>query len=78
MAKIEIGTEDKGPELFQETEGIDQGLDQAPMLAQKGIGQDAIGAMNMTTSLGNALMLCQMRNRMLFCNCWPKRGRQKH
>ena len=38
MAKIEVGTEDKGPELFQETEGIDQGLDQAPMLAQIGIG----------------------------------------
>ena len=27
-----------------------------------------IGAMNMTTSLQNALMLRQMRNRMLFCN----------
>ena len=69
MAKIEVRIEDKGPELFQETEGIDQGLDQAPELAQIGIGQDAIGAMNMTTSLENALMLCQMRNRMLFCNC---------
>ena len=68
MAKIEVETEDKGPELFQETEGIDQGLDQAPMLAQIGIGQDAIGAMNMTNSLENALTLCQMRNRMLFCN----------
>ena len=69
MAKIEVGTEDKGPELFQETEEIDQGLDPAPMLAQIGIGQDAIGAMNMTTSLENALMLYQMKNRMLFCNC---------
>ena len=29
MAKIDVGTEDKGPELFQETEEIDQGLDQA-------------------------------------------------
>ena len=77
MAKIEVGTEDKGPELFQETGGIDQGLDQAPMLAQIGIGQDAIGEMNMTTSLGNALMLCWMRKRILFCNCWPRRGKQK-
>ena len=69
IAKVGVGTEDKGPELLQETEWIDQGLDQAPMLAQIGIGQDAIGAMNMTTSLENTLMLCQMRNRMLFCNC---------
>ena len=69
MAKIEVGTEDKGPELLQETEGIGQGLDQAPMLAQIGIGQDAIDAMGMTTLLGNALISCQMRNRMLFCNC---------
>ena len=37
MAKIEVGTEDKGPELFQETKGIDQGLDQAPKLAQIGM-----------------------------------------
>ena len=71
IARIEVGTEDKGLELFQETEGIDQGLDQAPMLAQIGIGQDAIGAMSMTTLLGNALTLCQMRNRLLFCNCCP-------
>ena len=69
ITKIEVGTEDKGPELFQETEGIDQGLDQAPELEQIGIGQDAIGVMNMTTSLENALTLCQMRNRMLLCNC---------
>ena len=69
MAKIEVGTENKGPELFEETEEIDQGLDQAPVLVQIGIGQDTIGAMNMTTLLENALMLCQMRNRMLFCNC---------
>ena len=69
MAKTEVGTEDKGPELLQDTEGIDQGLDQAPQLAQIGIGQDARGRMNMTTSLENALTLCQMRNRMLFCNC---------
>ena len=69
MAEIEVGTEDKGAELLQETEGIDQGLDQAPMLAQIGIDQDAINAMNMTTLLENALTLCQMRNRMLFCNC---------
>ena len=78
MAKIEVGTEDKGPELLQETEGTGQCLDQSPMLAQIGIGQDAIGAIGMTTSLGNALTLCQMMNRMLFCNCWPKKGRHKH
>ena len=69
IAKIEVGTEDKGLELFQETEGIDQGLDQAPLLARIGIGQDAIDAMNMTTLLENALRLCPMRNRRLFCNC---------
>ena len=78
MAKIELGTEDKGPELLQETEGTGQGLDQAPVLAQIGIDQDATGAMSMITSLGNALMLCWMRNMMLFGNCWSKRGRQKH
>ena len=78
MAKIEVGTEDKGPEILQETEGTGQGLDQAPMLAQIGICQDTIGAVSMTTLLGNALTLCWMRNRMLFCNCWPKRGREKH
>ena len=33
----------------QETEGIDQGQDLAPILAQIGTGQDATGAMNMTT-----------------------------
>ena len=27
MAKIGVGTDDKGPELFQETEETDQGLD---------------------------------------------------
>ena len=69
MAKIEVGIEDKGPELLQETEGIGQGLDQAPMLAQIGIGQEDIGTMSRTTLLRNALMLCQMRNRRLFCNC---------
>ena len=69
MAKIEAGTEDKGLGLLQETEQIDQGLDQAPMLAQIGIGQDAIGAMNMTTLLENALTSCWMKNRMLFCSC---------
>ena len=69
MAKIEVGREDKGPELLQETEGIDQGLDQAPVLAQIRIGQDLIGTMNMTTSVENALMFCRMRNKMLFCNC---------
>ena len=78
MAKIEVGTEDKGPELLQETEGAGQGLDQALMLAQIGIGQDAIDAMSITTLLGNALLLCPIRNRMLFCNCWLKRGRWKH
>ena len=78
MAKLGIGTEDNGPELLQETEGIDQGLDQAPMLTQIGTGQDAIGAMNMTTLLENALTLSQMRNRMLFCKCWPRKSRHKH
>ena len=69
MPKIEVGTEDKGPELFQEIEKIDQGQDQVPMLAQIGIDQDAIDAMSMTTLLEYALILCQMMNKMLFCNC---------
>ena len=70
MAKVEVGTEDKGPELFQEIGKIDQGPDQAPVLAQIGISLDAIDAMNMTTLLENALTLCQMKNRkMLLCNC---------
>ena len=68
IAKVGVGTEDKGPELVQEIEGIDHGLDLAPVLAQKGTGQDAIDAMNMTTLLENALMLCQMKNRMQFYN----------
>ena len=67
--KVGVGTEDKGAELLQETEGIDQGLDLAPVLAQIGRDQDAIGAMNMTTSLENGLTLCWMKNRMLFCSC---------
>ena len=69
-ARAEVETGDKGPELFQEIGKIDQGLDQAPMLIQIGIGQDAIDAMNMTTLLENALTSCQIKNRkVLFCNC---------
>ena len=45
--KVGVETEGKGPELHQEKEGIDQGLDLVPMLAQIGAGQDAIDAMNM-------------------------------
>ena len=60
---------DKGLEQIQETEEIEQGLDLAPILAQIGIGQDAIGAMNMTTLQENALTLCWMKNKMLFCSC---------
>ena len=69
ITKVGVETEDKGLEQIQETGGIDQGLDLAPVLTQIGTGQDAIGAKNMTTSLENALMLCQMKNRMLFCSC---------
>ena len=74
MAKIEVGTEDKGPELLPETEEIGQGLDQASVLAQIGICQDAIGAMSMTTLLGNALMLFWVRNRMLLLQLLTPRG----
>ena len=49
ITKVEVEAEDIGLEQIQETEGIDQGPDLAPMLAQIGTGQDAIGAMNMTT-----------------------------
>ena len=54
---------DKDPELPQEKERLDQSLDPVPMLVQIESGQDAIGAMNMTTSLDNALTLCQMKNK---------------
>ena len=50
-------------------EGINQGLDLVPVLVQIGLGQDAIDAMNMTTSLENALMLCWMSNKKQFYNC---------
>ena len=36
MVKVGVETEDKGPEPHQEKEGIDQGLDLVPMLAQIG------------------------------------------
>ena len=42
--ETKVGTEGKGLELFQEIGKIDQGLDQVPMLAQIGMGQDAIDA----------------------------------
>ena len=53
---------DKDPELPQE-ERLDQGLDLVPMLVHIETDQDAIGAMNMTTSLENALTLCWMKNK---------------
>ena len=70
-----VETEDKGPEQLQETERIDQGLDLAPILAQIGTGQDAIGVMNVTTLLENALTLCWMKNRKLFCSCQLRNSR---
>ena len=57
IAKAEVEIEDKGPELFQEIEKIDQGLDQVPVLAQTGTGPGVIDAMNMIILLGNSLML---------------------
>ena len=69
LIKVEVGIEEKGQGLHQEKERIDQGLDPAPMLVQIGTGQDAIGAMNMTISLENALTLCWMGNRKQFYNC---------
>ena len=66
ITKVGEETEDKGLEQIQETEGIDQGQDLAPILAQKGTGQDAIGAMNMTTLQENALTLCQDAVMQLF------------
>ena len=69
IAKGGVETEDKGLEQIQETEGIDQGQDLVSVLAQIGTGQDAIGAMNMTTLQENDLTLCQMKNMMLSCSC---------
>ena len=43
--ETKVGTEGKGLELFQEIGKIDQGLDQVPMLAKIGMGQDAIDAL---------------------------------
>ena len=63
LTKAEVGIEDKGPELLQEKERIDQGLDLVPVSVQIGTGQDAIDAINMTILLENALMLCQMKSR---------------
>ena len=62
LTKGGVGIEDNGLELHQEKEGMDQGLDPVPVLVQIGTSQDAIDAMNMTTSLENVLMLCWMRN----------------
>ena len=69
LTKKGVGIEDKDQELHQEKERTDQGLGPAPMLVQIGTDQDAIDAMNMTTSLGNALMSCQMRSRKQIYNC---------
>ena len=66
---VGVETEDTGLEQIQETEGIDQGPDLAPMLAQIGTGQDAIGAMNMTTLQEIALTLCWMKSRILSYSC---------
>ena len=56
LTKAEVGIEDKGPELLQGKERIDQGLDLVPMSVQIGTGQDVIDAMNMIILLENALM----------------------
>ena len=69
ITKVGVETEDKGLEQIQETEGIDHSRDLAPILAQIGTDQDAIGATNMTILQENALTLCQMKNKMLFCSC---------
>ena len=69
ITKVGVKTEDRSLEQIQETEGIDQGQDLTPILAQIGTGQDAIGAMNMTALQKNALTLCRMENRMLSSSC---------
>ena len=77
--KVEVETEDKGPELFQEIGKIDQGLDQVLMLTQIGIGQGAIDAMNMTTLLENALTLCHIKiKKVLLCNCYHRKSKWKY
>ena len=42
LAKVEVGIEDKGPELLQAKERIDQGLHPVSILVQIGTVQDAI------------------------------------
>ena len=75
ITKVGVGTEDKDLEQVQETQGIAQCQDLTPILAQIGTGQDAIGAMNMTTLQENVLMLCQMKNGMLSCSCYLRKSR---
>ena len=71
--KAEVEIEDKGLGLFQQIGKIDQGQEQAPMLALIGIGPGAIDAMNMTALLGNSLMPYLMKilikKIVLLCNC---------
>ena len=77
ITKVGVETGGKGLEQIQDTEEIYQGLDLGHVLAQIGTGQDAIGAMNMTSLLEIALTLCQMKNRMLFCSCYLRKSRWK-
>ena len=58
LTKVQIEIEDIGPELPQEkVNWTDQGLDPVSMSVLIGTGQDAIDAMNMTTSLENAITM---------------------
>ena len=64
LTKVQVEMEDIGPELPQEKEkGTDQGLDPVPMSVQIGAGQDAIDAMNINTSLEDALTRYQKKSR---------------
>ena len=54
---------DRDPELPPEKETQGQGQDPVPKLVQIGTGQDAIGVMNMITSLENALTSCWRRSK---------------
>ena len=54
---------DRDPELPPEKETQGQGQDPVPKIVQIGTGQDAMGVMNMTTLLENALTSCQMRSK---------------
>ena len=62
LIKVGVG-KDRYPELPPERERQGQGQDPVPELVQIGIGQDAIGVMNMTISLENALTSCGMRSK---------------